>query len=431
MYTSITGKKLVARWNERNGTALSLKEFFDEKFYPVFYDHEKYLQWITNSPFVQGYRSAQPPDKSKRMEMLAEFHRKIVEQEPDASIAVGFSAEGNEATTSGQLTGIKLPFGEDDMYSSWIGSGLGVGVDGGLLLLFDEDEILELLYEGWSRYRSLVEETPNLKGNQINTWNGQWLTFALGNNNYKSMPFAPVELKKDTASLPTVNWIKLLFRLARRYPNKKLMTYVYSLGQTNTTVGFIQINLPELKREIDMYVHLFGEIGSTHRKAIEEVYVTQFGFKTVCRNGSVGLKEIEPKQLREYLPGHGKAAAFPKLKDDEKSIINYNIYLSWVLCMLNNKSLIDVAGDLARMLRDYETGGARSKTGRANKVLALLDASSRRQFIEKLTDILADDAANGEFFNALVLETDKMQADKFPYFLTLIKFKYTFIKSKN
>ncbi|MBI5464657.1 MAG: hypothetical protein HY966_06885, partial [Ignavibacteriales bacterium] len=189
--------------------------------------------------------------------------------------------------------------------------------------------------------------------------------------------------------------------------------------------------LPELKREIEMYEHLFGDIENIGIKAIDEVYVTQFGFKTVCRNGSVGLKEIEPKQLREYLPGHGKAAAFPKIKDDEKSIINYNIYLSWVLCMLNNKTLIDVAGDFARMLREYEAGGARSKMGRANKVLALLDASSRRQFIEKLTEILADDAANGEFFTELVVETDKMQADKFPYFLTLIKFKYTFIKSKN
>ena len=38
------------------------------------------------------------------------------------------------------------------MYLSWIGSGLGIGIKGGLILLFENDQILLNTFDGWKYY---------------------------------------------------------------------------------------------------------------------------------------------------------------------------------------------------------------------------------------------------------------------------------------
>ena len=52
-------------------------------------------------------------------------------------------------------------------------------------------EFLEV-YEGWKHYRKYLNDPTldKLRGNQINTWNGQWLTYKLGNNFVKDFDFA-------------------------------------------------------------------------------------------------------------------------------------------------------------------------------------------------------------------------------------------------
>lgn len=430
MYASFIGKKLVELTNKEQKTTKTVREFFDTAYFPLFYDNPKYLHWTINSPFVQGYKSNAPPDSEQRKAKLSELHKKVQTMKPDASFAIGFGASEETATTSGQITSLEVAVSDEDIYSSWIGAGLGVGVSGGLVMLFDKKEILELLFKGWSKYRLLLNDTSNLKGNQIETWNGQWLSFALHNANYEQQKFAPVDIQKETAVIPTQSWIKVLFALARKFPNDKLTVYIYSLGQTNTTVGFIEISLPEIKREIDMYDRLFGESDAINKKVIDDVYNTQYSFKAICQHGTIGLKEIEPKDLREYYPGRKKESNLPKIKDDEKSIINYNIYLSWVMAMVNNKSIIDSASDTANFLLEYEKQAERGKKNKSNNVESLLESISRRSFVDNLIPILNDGNIHGEFFNNLVEEIDKMQADKFPYFLTLVKFKYAYLKNK-
>lgn len=430
MYASIIGKKLIEIYNDEKEKKVTPKEFLDEIYFPLFYDHEKYFHWTINSPFVQGYKSANPPSKKLRAKKLSDLHEKIATNMPDASFAIGFGAADDTATTSGQITSLKLPISHEDIYSSWIGTGVGIGVSGGLVMLIENEEILEIIFEGWAKYRELLNETSALKGNQIETWNGQWLTFALNNNDYKRQKFAPIEVKKEGAIIPTQSWIKVIFALARKFPNEKLNAYIYSLGQTNTTIGFIQINLPEIKREIEMYDYLFGELRDVGKRAIDEVYNTQFAFRTACQNGIIGLQEIQPRDLREYFPQKNKEAAYPKIKNDEKSIINYNIYLSWVLAMLNNKTTIQAAEETAKFLQAYVAQSDRAKKTQTNNVNTLLESSTRKSFIENITEFLKDNSSYSEFFNSLVEEIDKMQADKYPYFLTLIKFKYAYLNNK-
>lgn len=434
MYAAIIGKKLVALTNRNAKKKQSIKEFWKDVFIPLFFDEQKYLLSGGNTPLENpkiSWEKKKYPTAEERTKRIEAIIKNIESGIPDTSNSLVAGSSDLEATTSGQITSLNLPLSQEEIYASWIGVGLGVRVEGGFVILFEKEEIIKLLFEGWQKYRNLVNETPNLKGNQIETWNGHWLTFALGNTKYqKSLCVPPFKLEKNFSKIDTLSWVKVLFALARQFPNEKLNVYIYSLGQTNTTVGFIQINLPEIKREIEMYDYLFGELKNVGKKAIDEVYNTQFAFRTACQNGIIGLQEIQPKDLREYFPQKNKEAAYPKIKNDEKSIINYNIYLSWVLAMLNNKTTIQAAEETAKFLQAYVAQSDRAKKTQTNKVNTLLESSTRKSFIENITEILKDDSSYSEFFNSLVEEIDKMQADKYPYFLTLIKFKYAYLNNK-
>ena len=98
--------------------------------------------------------------------------------------------------------------------------------------------------------------------------------------------------------------------------------------------------------------------------------------------------------------------------------------------MLNNKTTIQAAEETAKILQEYVSNSARGKKTPFNNVEKLLESTTRKTFIENTTDILTDNSSNSEFFNLLVEEIDKMQADKYPYFLTLVKFKYAYLNNK-
>lgn len=46
--------------------------------------------------------------------------------------------------------------------------------------------------------------------------------------------------------------------IAREIKDVRMMGYVYSLGQTNITVGFIPFVLTEIRRTVELYIKLFG-----------------------------------------------------------------------------------------------------------------------------------------------------------------------------
>src|SRR5690606_20090195 len=105
---------------------------------------------------------------------------------PDASFALGYPASESKeyASTSGLVSDVAIKTNEEDVYLSWIGSGLGVGVAGGYCILINDKRITLEIFEGWKHYRKYLNDPAlsKLSGNQINSWNGQWLTYKLGNN---------------------------------------------------------------------------------------------------------------------------------------------------------------------------------------------------------------------------------------------------------
>lgn len=428
MITSNIGKIFLDAYNEKYGTSYDARTFFLEQFYPLFFDQNKYMMTAGNSPLenpklswddmIKGKKPFETPEQRKiRFEKLI---KKIEESEADASIARGYASLDVAATTSGQVTDLKLPNSQEEIYASWIGDALGVGVQGGFSILFSKKEILLDIFEGWKLYRKCLNETSMLKGNQINTWNGQWLSHYYDPREYDAdMPLAgysPYNTNKDgIINIDTQTWTKILIAVSKKYRNAQILGYIYSIGQTNTTIGFIPFDLTQIRRPIHLYEKIFG---MSDGRNVESLWGTAIGFKTACTYGTIGIKAMEPKGLREYVY-KGKQ---PKAHNYNN--INYNVYIIWIYAMLNNEDLWDKSQELAELLNEASCNKNKSiSTKPKNLVEAMLNATNKKLFVEAATEIIPLIEKIDEY-KSIVKEIHSMPTDNVPYFLTLLRFQY-------
>ena len=279
MITTVVGRTFLQAYNQKYQSNKSPKEFFEKVYFELFYNHPKYMQWVTNSPFVQ-MKSGQKPDiltVEERKEKLLNLYEKVETLEPDASFALGFPASDTKeyASTSGLVSDLNIPASPEDVYLSWIGSGLGIGIAGGFSILFDDPEISVQTFEGWKVYRKYLndETLERLRGNQINTWNGQWISYSLDESRF--IPdFDFTELTNQSifnvdsalVEVSTVSWSQLFFSLSQLYPEKEITGYVYGFGQTNKTIGFIPFSLKSGRKIIEVYQKLFGSTDTDKHK---------------------------------------------------------------------------------------------------------------------------------------------------------------------
>lgn len=430
MIASSIGKKFLRNYNAQNGTSYSAKDFFVQIYFPLFYDHSKYMQWVTNSPFVQGIKKGVKPTSTERAAKLTKLQEKVLEaEEADASIAIGYPSTDLLATTSGQVTNLPIPSEEDEVYASWIGSGFGIGVQGGLSIFFDKEEILESLFKGWQLYREFLNTTPDLRPNQINTWNGQWLAHAFSRDYNPDEPtadFSPFEATKDGGmEVVTQSWVKVLFGIARKFPENQLTGYVYNLGQTNTTLGFIPFNLPKLNRPIHIYRHLFGENQFLEDyKKFEQLFGTAFGFSKACQMGAIGVAALEPKGLRGLIPSVSGKSSMPNYdRLDDTKRVTYNTYITWILAMLDNEKLWDEAGKVATIFCDYQNSATKGRTIEKNQIKTVLESVNKKAFIENLIPLVQKSHENEEI-SKLAKIVNNMPAENYSYFLTLVRFRF-------
>ena len=432
MITSVIGRIFLDAYNEREHTGYDAKTFFIEKYYPLFFDAEKYMQWVQNSPFVQmkSGQKVETLSSDERREKLEELICKIQNGTKDASVAIGYSAsdEKGYATTSGQVTSLDIKVTHDEVYLSWIGASLGVGVKGGLSILFSNPLLLLSIYDGWAFYRAALNNNQKLKGNQIASWNGQWLAHRYDKRAFDAenpmADFNPYVSDKDASmSMAVQSWTKILINLSQNFSGQNLLGYVYSLGQTNITVGFIPFILSQIRRPIDLYIRFFG---MKNWRQAEELYGTAFGFDRACQAGAIGLKALEPKGLKDYM----EKGKLPKYTDNEEQTIKFHTYQTWIMAMLNNEDLWVQSESFAHVLKEYSAGSKNAKTDRTNKVKALLGALNKKDFIRNLTDIISEAGDVSKLMETAKLVND-MPADNVPYFLTLIRFHYAAIINLN
>lgn len=437
MYTSHIGKRFVNHVLQTKNR-LSIKEYFDNHYFKLFFDNARYLQSPANTPLFQLIAQKKTHDAQGRKKGRNEIHAKIATFAqtkaalPDMSFAIGYPSADLVGTTSGQVSSMLLPLDEEDMYASWIGSAFGIGIEGGLNVLFDNEEIMLAIEEGWGLYRRYVNQNDGID-NKIDTWNGIWLCHRLGEQFDPKKPtanFRPVSTgKKREAILERLSWTRTLFALARTFPKSVLIGYVYSFGQMNKTVGFIRFNLPEVKRLADVYKQLFGKIPELRNQVIDEIYQAERGFGFACEHGVIGLRGIEPRGLRRFMPGRPDKNEFPKEKQNIESQINNSIYISWIVAMLNNKDLVALAEKASAMLHTYVAGEKQAKKTRSNNVEKLLNARSRRELIDSLSLVVEDDSSTADVCNSIVNEAMlNIASDNVPLFVTLMRFKFALPK---
>ncbi len=434
MITSTIGKKFLKAYNEEYKTDYDAKQFFIEKFYPLFFDHNKYMMTAGNSPLENPKISWEKmilgnmpfETEERRGERFNNLINKISSSEADASIAIGYPSLDENATTSGQVTNLKIPIDKDDIYSSWIGAALSIGVQGGISIILDQSDILLSLYKGWEMYRKVLNTTSNLKGNQINTWNGQWLAHFYNKKEYDDnnpmANFNPFEENKGLMSISTQSWTIIMIRLSQQFTNPHMMGYVYNIGQMNTTIGFIPFVLSQIKRPIELYKKFFN-IDSG--KKAEALWGTAYGLRKACQSGVVGIKALEPKGMSDYIL-KGK---LPKLGNNENDKLNFNVYIIWILAMLNNEELWNIAHEFAKELQNYSSGNNNAKKDKSNKVNAVITSTNKTTFIKALTEIVADVDNKAQIEN-IASVVNRMPTENVPYFLTLMRFHYAAINNQ-
>ncbi|QZT37675.1 hypothetical protein K5X82_01985 [Halosquirtibacter xylanolyticus] len=460
MIAAVIGRTFLQAYNTHYRKDYDAKTFFDQVFFPLFFDHPKYMQWVTNSPFVQ-MKKGQKVDKltsDDRLEKLEDFHVKVQDGVRDASMVIGGSASESKefASTSGQVTDLSMEMDSEELYLSWIGGGFGVGVAGGLSIFFDHSDLLMALFEGWQVYRQFLNHSSisSLRGNQINTWNGQWLSYYCRQyKEIKEVDFhqfsghCRIVEKSGVLEVSTIQWNQLLFSMSKKWATPMMMGYVYSLGQTNTTMGFYPFQISACRGLRKFYQTLFGE-----NHAIEDAafYETLYGLhiKRACEKGAVGLVSLQPKDLDKYMKDRTKKVRLsrPKLGSDEEknqkalakdreNIITYRAYKTWILAMItkNKEEMLDYTSSIAKCLMAYRDGGAKGSKKRPNQIeLDLLGTKSKKGFIMALTDILKEiNEEDQTLIKGLRDRVHLMGSEDFGYFQVLLKFDYAYAEREN
>jgi hypothetical protein len=436
MYTAYIGRRLLDLYNARRRQELPLnaRAFFDKVFFPLFFDDERYLMLANNSKFDQKAKQKKAGNPAERREALASFHADVATlEEPLGHLFQGGYTAELERATSSQVTNLKLPVSSEEVYLSWFGLAAGIGVKGGLSMLVDTEEVLDAILEGWVQYRAYLRQTPVLKAYQIDTWNGWWLIHRFGEMYQVTDPLRdfPAELpvKNGVAAFDTPPWIRVLFALSSLEGVSRQMAYVYSFGQTNTTVGFVQLDLPRVQGLPALYERLFGKTPAfVGRQQFVQMYEPAYGFRRACEMGSIGLRALEPDKLRNFMPGgKNQLPVLSSGRNPHEQEVSFAIYQTWIIAMLNNEDLLMFADKAAEALHATAISEERGKTTNMRAVEeGVLKATNRRAFIEGLTELLEKDKddAHAQTFNQLVTEIMKMPANDFPLLLTLIRFKY-------
>lgn len=417
MYTSYIGAKFLEIYNRRESKNYSAEEFFDKVLFPAFFEDERHLMHVFNSSFFQ---KVSKNELSNSRLSKSEFQFKRLKEIIDAGAVhagtyAGSWGDGPHQTTAGQVTNICIDVDKDEMYASWIGNALSIRVEGSQCLLIDSEPVLWHLFEGWKVYRKYMEPLNRMKGRQIETWNGYWLA----KGDLSKAPHPPIKGDK----LDTYPWLEVIARILHWHGGEIMPVYVFSLGQTNITYGFINIHLPELKRLQNAHYNLKRATYAVEEgdETFWQRYVPEFhkDFTALLAQGEIGINGLAPKHYVTFLAGNLSPS-----KSNSQLFANIETY---ILAMLNNRAdLQEVASELASKLSALDSTDGKGKRAKAHsdKYGELFAAKGITSFINALTECMDK---NPEIAPTCKLVVDKVLSipiDSFPLFKALLRFEY-------
>ncbi|WP_461630037.1 hypothetical protein [Labilibaculum euxinus] len=439
MYTSYIGSKFLKLFNKKEETEFSPESFFDEIVFPQFFNNDRHFLNVANSSFFQSVSKKLLEDgKSIHQIKQERFHKNVKEDGASLTTMVGYAAQDIMAGTSGQLSNLPLTVTENEMYSSWIGSGFCIAMGAGYSILIDNDKLLLSIFLGWKYYRKVLDQTPNLKGNQIDVWNSHWISHVFSNqfdpkNPLDGFQTPEISFNKESGkmAMTSLSWSSVIFTLTKQFSSKTLTVNVFKFGKMNTTLGFINLVLPQIKKFYELRDKIFMSEDSTilKEKEIEELS-TFYNFKEACKSGTIGLKAIEPAKLRQFMPkGSVQYAQGKEFKfNNEESYKQYQLYKIWIIAMLNKTELLETATDIAEILVEIESkqeGLSRGTKKTSQESKEFLEIKTLKAFIDGLTMLINKSEKKTEIKNCLD-EILKMPVDSFPLFMALIRFEYSY-----
>ncbi len=453
MNTIYAGKQLLQHLEKKRGAKIESKTFFDKEFWPTMFnapDHQHLMQ-VHNSDFFQGghIKSAKKEDIALPLFRKMKYElslKKVAEgtKPVSASIGVGFMAGGPAETTFGQVTDLPLKFTEDELLCSWFGGALGIGFGGGYDFLTSESEIFEFIYNGWPYYRRLIQETPGLKGRQIEAWNGLWLCYGLKYRNDLEKAYRKVmqpvldkhiSTNKNIAKLERPEWSKQVLSLSAEFGGADaIVLQGYSYGSTNKTLGSMPVQLPQVKRFSQLFKQFVEQEKGLENQALEDVFKEEFSMSKAARYGQLGLRALTPAKLPNYL--YDKDTSLTKIqKDEQKNPYQFLIYKTWIIAMLNNEELYELATELAKKLLEFKEEGKNAMFTEADKkkhIEALFTMRKPSLFINQLSEIAQGMVHPPEQFRqASKAAATQITPDQLHLFISLLRFEYIYHLNQN
>lgn len=440
MFTSIIGNNFLKQYNSRNQTRHSAQEYFEKIFLPLFYDHPKYMMSAAlNSPLINppiAFTRGDYPTKENRSLRIGKTIEKIITSESlESSIAIGFPS-AFDTPYSSQVTSLRNGLDKDDAFLSWIGAATGIMVSGGYQLFIISEQLTEIIEEGWTVYRNLLNnETLNFKPNQCNTFLGQWLVWRLDKRysaGQTTSRIASIAVPKDNfLEFPTVGWVRVLFAVQSILSNPKVMIYIAKFGQLNSTLGMIPFYTSSTERIITFYRKLFNSPTiDSDIKRMQQLYETKLSLERTIQLGTIGLRALEPKNL---LDGNKTASA----DNDSDQKIKFFTYITWIVAMIDNDKIWDLAQNCADILKVFSDSDKKASTSLTNRVDIFLNSKNKRDFISNLNELIESLKYEQEgikekiaLLDTIVKEVHYMPEINLGYFMQLIKYHYLRLRNK-
>jgi len=412
MYYCESAKVLLSLYNQKNNLELSMESFFYDVFVPIMfkdYDGEN-LMHVQNSPFTS------PVSKKKSLqEKVEKFKEKIESGNYDGSILVGGPAETKFSATRSQFNDSFYNFQKDDIFESWIGNALSLMIKGGYCVSIKSQELVWMVFEGWTKYRESLNKKIKLFPNKINSWNTIYLLSKIENNMFDGFN---IDKYISATGFETQFWPKVFFNISKIIKNEEIMMYCYQLGQQNKTIGFISVKLSDHRKIISYYKNMFGEdIFIKNKDKIEQYFGSYYSnIERACENGFIGYKTLRPK--------------YDVIKEGFEEI-KTNTYKTWIMILLKEKAeeLDKLSSDVAEYIIDFSLRDTKTmkfkNSEKRHFIEDFLNTHNKNSLIRNLATLSEEDAQNNsEIVNQmkkLALDFDHMNIKMF---MDLVKIAY-------
>jgi len=306
------------------------------------------------------------------------------------------------------------------------------------------------IFKGWKKYRKHLNSC-DLKPNQINFWNGQWIKLMYEGKDPTNIDLEDlvdlevIEEKKDITKISGVTWTDLFFSMSGEFPNDTMMVYVYSLGQTNQTYGFIPF---DFKKGNDILINFEALYGNEDIEVNKKMFGSSFYH--ILNNGYLDLSSFQPKDIYKYL-GNSETLNLskPKIKikkneteeefeqrklklieKDNNNLDRFRTYQTYLLSIMKEKKeeIISIVKELAEALYKFEAND--KKTKRKNLIdHELLSAKSTNPFIRALVEVISEVKKEDlEIFYDIKHYVDEMSQVDFTYFTASLKFELAYLR---